>query len=126
MDVLTQNLSSDHDSPESARQQTDVEESSAAHAEDDGCKRVEDEQQQSVADNVSDDLSIPLCFLDRMAVEYGSLHAVDEHAPECELADDFVHGSLRDQELLECVAEAIESLSEQTEKISFKSVRRSL
>ena len=61
-----------------------------------------------------------------MAIEYGGLYSVDEHAPECELADDFVHGSLRDQELLECVTEAVEGLSEQTEKISFEGVRRSL
>lgn len=126
MDVVAQNLGSDHDSPESARQQTDVEESSTAHAEDDGCQRIEDEQQQSVADNVSDDLSVPLCFLDRMAIEYGSLYAVDEHAPECELTDDFVHGSLRDQELLKCIAEAVKSLSEQAEEISLESVCRSL
>ena len=63
-----------------------------------------------------------MCFLDGMAVENGGLHAVDEHAPECQLADDFVHGSLGDKEFFKGVAEAVEGLSEQAEKISLESV----
>lgn len=122
VDVVTQDLSTNNDSPEGARQQTNVEESSRAHAEDDRCQGVEDEQQQSVANNVANDFSVPMCFLNGVAVENGSLDAVDKHSPECELTNNFVHGSFRDQELFKRIAETVESLSEQTEKISLESV----
>lgn len=122
VDVVMKDLSTNDNSPECACQQTNVEESSGGHAEDNWCQGVEDEQQQSIADNIADDLSVPVCFLDGTAIENGSLYAVDEHAPECELANNFVHGSFRDQELLECVAESVKSLSEETEEISFEGV----
>ena len=122
VDVVMEDLGTNDDSPEGACQQTDVEESSGRHAEDDWCQRIEDEQQQSVADNVADDLSIPVCLLDRMAIEDSSLNAVDKHAPECELTNNFVHGSFRDQELFKSVAETVKRLSEEAEKISLEGI----
>lgn len=49
-------------------------------------------------------MASPGSLLVELVLERGSLSAVDEEAPESELADDFVERSPADEELLERVA----------------------
>jgi len=51
------------------------------------------------------------------------LRPVDQHTPEGELPDYFVHGPLRDEELFEAVAETVEAGSEEGEEVAFQLVR---
>lgn len=56
--------------------------------------------------------------LDRFAVEDTSLYTVDDHAEEAHLADDLVNRRGADEVLLTGVGEAVESGSEQGEKVA--------
>ena len=55
-----------------------------------------------------------------MAVEDGGLHAVDDHGPEAELADNFVERAAADEPLLVDVAETVEGGAEHGEQVAFE------
>ena len=123
MNVQPKDPNPDCHAPEIARQQRDIEEGSGRKAEHQRGKRVEDEEHERVADDVADDLAVPGSAAEGRAVEDPGLRPVDQHAPEGELPDYFVHGPLRDEELFEAVAEAVEAGSEEGEKVAFQLVR---
>lgn len=56
------------------------------------------------------------------SVEDACLGAVDEHAPEGELADDFVEGPFGDEEFFGDVAHAVEGGTEEGEEVAFELV----
>lgn len=123
MDMLMEDLDADDDAPEIAREQGDVEESGRREAEHDGRAGVEDEQAERVAGEVAADLGV---VPDRLRVagpvEDARHGAVDEHAPEAELAHDLVQRPLADEELLGHVAHAVEGGAGQGEEVAFELV----
>ena len=124
MDPQMENLDSNRHAPEVAREKGDVEEGGGGHAEEHRRERVEDGEDKRVARQVPADPAVPVSRAERRAVEDGSLHAVDGHAPEGELADDFVQRALADEVLLEAVAEAVEGGAEQGEEVALDLVGR--
>ena len=123
VNMQPKDLNPDRHAPEIARQQRDIEKGSRREAEQQRGERVEDEEHERVADDVADDLAVPGSAAEGRAVEDPGLRPVDQHAPEGELPDYFVHGPLGDEELFEAVAEAVEAGSEEGEEVTFQLVR---
>jgi len=123
VNMQPKDLNSDRYAPEIARQQRDIEEGSRREAEQQWGERVEDEEHERVADDVADDLAVPGSAAEGCAVEDPGLRPVDQHTPEGELPDYFVHGPLGDEELFEAVAEAVEAGSEEGEEVALQLVR---
>lgn len=117
-------LDSHNDGPEIACQETNVEECCTGHAKYDWSKGVEDEQEESVADEVTSDSTVPGGVAKVTAVEDASLCAVDEHAPERQLTNDFVHRTLGDQKLFETIVKGVESCAEKNEEITLDLIDR--
>jgi hypothetical protein len=115
-------LNTDHGTPKVAREQTNVEKGSAAHAEHKRRDRVEDKEQQVKADDVTYDSSRPRGVLETLSVEDTSLSTVDEHAPERKHTYHLVHGTFANKELLQDVGEAIEGGAEKCEEVTFELV----
>jgi len=119
-----EDLNSDNGAPKIARQQRNVHEGCAAHAEDERRNRVEDEQEDIEADYVSDDSARPRRIAKVGAIEDTGLGAVDDHSPERQHANDLVHGPLADEELLQDVAKAVEGGAQQREQVALQLVLR--
>ncbi len=110
-------LDPDHHAPEVAREQADVEKGGRGEPEHEGREGVEEGEAEGVADEVTADGAGPGCSAEGGAVEDAGLGAVDEHAPETELADYLVQRPFTDQELLGHVTHAIERRAEQGEEV---------
>ena len=82
MNCVAEDMDTNDDTPEVARQQGDVEESRAAHTKDQGCKAVENAQAEGVSNNPADDVAVPSRLLEAVTVEDGGLHTVNAHAEE--------------------------------------------
>lgn len=122
MDVQAEDAHADDDAPEVAREQADVEEGGRREPEHERRQRVEEREAQRVADQIPADATVPDRDAERVAVEDARLRAVDQHAPEAELADDFVQGPLADEEFLGDVAHAIEGGADEGEEVTFELV----
>ena len=119
MDMQSKDMNAHNNSPKIPRQQSNVEERRTRHSKDNRRQGVEYEQQKSVADEVPTDRTVPDRRVEGTAVEDPGLSAVDEHAPEGELADDFVHRPLRNQELFDDIADAVEGSAQQDKQVTF-------
>lgn len=108
MNRQMEHLDANRDAPEAAGQEGDVEEGGAREAEQDRRERVEEREDERVAREVSADFGVPVCGAEGGAVEDAGLGAVDQHAPESELPDDFVQRAFRDEPFFEDVAQAVE------------------
>lgn len=124
VDRQLEDLDADHDPPEVRREQADVEEGRAAHAEDERARAVEQAQGQRVAGQVSADRGVPHRGPEGAPVEDGGLHAVDDRPPLPELADDLVQRPLGEHELLEDVGQPVEGCAEQREQVALELVAR--
>lgn len=123
MHMLMKDFNADNDAPEIPRQQTDVEKRRRREPEHDRSARVKDEQAERIPGQITPDFPIPPHRLRVTgSVEDARHGGVDEHAPEAELADDFVQRSLADQKLLGDVAHAVESGAGQGEEVAFELV----
>lgn len=123
VDALVEDFDANDDAPEVARQQGDVEEGGRGEAEDEGRARIEDQEAERVAGHVAADFAVvPDGGSVAGAVEDAAHGAVDEHAPEAELADDFVERSLAHQEFLGHVAHAVERGADEGEEVAFELV----
>lgn len=103
MNTQPKDLDTNRNTPERSRQERNIEKGSRTQSEQDRRKRVENCQDKRVSSKIPANLSIPGCRAERSTVENSSLRAVDEHAPESELANDFIQGFLRDEEFLKDV-----------------------
>ena len=114
-------LDSDRRAPKVPRQQGNVEEGRGRETEEDGGAAVEDEEQERVAGEVAADFAVvPDGIFILWSVENSRHGAVDEHAPEAELAYNFVQGSLGDEEFFRHVTHAVEGRADQGEEIPFQ------
>lgn len=111
------------DAPEIPRQQTDVEEGRRGETEHDRRTGVENEQAQRVTGQITAHFAIiPHGLRVALSVENARHGAVDEHAPEAELAHDLVERTLADEELLGHVAHAVEGRADEGEQVAFELV----
>lgn len=117
-----EDLDANDDTPEVAGEQGDVEDGGATGAEQDGYEGVEEAENESVSDQPAGDVAVPGGFAEGLAVEDGGLDTVDAGAEEADEGQELVHGGLGDEELLEDVAEAVESGAEQGEEITLDHV----
>ena len=117
-----EHVDADDGAPEVARQQADVEERRAAHAEDQRRDAVEDEEREVEAGDVPADGGRPRGVAERGPVEDGRLGAVDDDAPEREHGDHLVRGALGHEELLQRVGEAVEGGAKQAEEVALELV----
>lgn len=123
VDMLMKNLDPNDDAPEIAREQRNVEEGGGREPEHERGARVEDEQAERIARHVAADFAIvPRRLLVAGPVEDAAHGAVDKHAPEAQLADDFVQRSLAHQEFLRHVAHAVERGAQQGEEVALELV----
>lgn len=123
VDALVEDLDADDDAPEVAREQGDVEEGGRGEPEDEGGAGVEDQEAEGVAGHVAADFAVvPDRRLVAVSIEDAAHGAVDDHAPEAQLAHDFVERSLAHQELLRHVAHAVKSGADQCEEVAFELV----
>jgi len=122
IDGQAKNLDADDDAPEIAGEEGDVEESGGGETEHERGEGVEEGEGEGVADEVAGHVTIPGRGAERVAVEDGGLDAVDDHAPEAHLADDFVEGTFGDEEFLGDVGEAVEGGAEEGEEVAFELV----
>lgn len=119
-----ENLHADGHAPEVTRQQGDVEKGRGREAEQNGGEGVEERKDERVAGEIAADGGVPRCRAETRAVEDAGLGAVDEHAPEAELADDDVERVLADEELLEGVGKTVQRCAQQREKIALDGIAR--
>ena len=122
VDVQVEDVQSNDDGPEVTSQETNVEEGGAGHAEDDRSEGVEYEQEESVAREVAADSAVPGRRVESRAIEDTGLHTVDDHAEERQLAQDFVHGTFRNEELFQDVADTVESRRKKDKQVTFDGV----
>ena len=123
VDVLVEDLDADDDAPEVARQQADVEEGGRGEAEHERRARVEDEQAERVARQVAADFAVaPHGLPVARPVEDAAHGAVDDGAPEPQLAHDLVERPLAHEELLGHVAHAVEGGAHQREEVALELV----
>ena len=125
MDTQPEDFDPNDHAPEIAREEGDIEEGRAREAEHERRPAVEDGEAEGVADHVAGDLAVGAPVgdgVEAVAVEDARLRARDEHAPEAELADDFVQRAFRDEEFLGHVAEAVEGRARQGEEVAFQLV----
>ena len=122
VDVQAEDAQADDDAPEVAGEQGDVEEGGAGEAVQDGYEGVEEREDERVAREVAADFAVPGRGAEARAVEDARLHAVDDHAPEAELADHFVEGLRGDEVLLGDIAETVECGAEEGEEVAFELV----
>merc|ERR1712098_112604 len=78
---------------------------------------VEDEQDESEADEIAGDVAVPCRRLERAAVEDGGLHTGDDHGPEAQLANDLVEGTAGDKPLLVDIGDAVAGGAQKGEEI---------
>lgn len=124
VDAQVEDLDANGDAPEVARQQGDVEEGGRGEAEEHGGERVEEEQHERVARQVAADVCVPHGGAEAVAVEDARLRAVDQHAPEAELAHHLVQRALRHQKLLAHVGDAVQRGAQQREQVALERVER--
>ena len=122
MNVQMEHLYSHNHTPKVSRQETDIEEGRGSHAEDHRRGGVEPRKNERIPNQVASNFTIPGGDLEGVSVEDGGLDAVDEHTPEGELADDFVHGALADEELFEDVREAVACRTHQRKEVAFDGI----
>ncbi|KAH6604416.1 hypothetical protein Trco_007862 [Trichoderma cornu-damae] len=122
VDGVAKDVDADDDAPEVGRQEGDVEEGGAAHAQDERGEGVEDEEEQGVADEPAGDGAVPVGVLEGFAVKDGGLDAVDDHAEEAQEGEDVVHGPLGDEPLLEDVGDAVQGGAEEAKEIALDHV----
>jgi len=108
--------------PKVTRQQANVQKRRRAHAEHNRTNRVKQHKDQIITGHVATNLRGPRCMSNGMTVKNRSLRAIDDDAPKREHANDFVHGPLADQKLLQRVAEAVKSCAEQGKEVAFECV----
>ena len=90
MHVQPEDADANNHAPEIAREQADVEEGGRREPEHERREGVEERETEGVAGQVAADAAIPGRGAEGGAVEDARLRAVDQGAPEAELADDFV------------------------------------
>ena len=107
--------------PEVARQERNIEECSGGKTEEDRCATIEDQETERISGQVATHFTI---VPDRggvlRAVENAGHGAVDEHAPEAELAYHFVQWPFRDKEFFCDVAHAVKGCAYQCEEVTFQ------
>ena len=96
--------------------------SRAGHAIQDRHHGIKEREDQRIADHIPGDGAIPRRGLEGVAVENPRLGAVDDHAPKAQLAHDLIQRTLRHEELLRHVAEAVEGRSREGEEIALELV----
>lgn len=111
VDAQAKHLDSDHDAPEVAGEQGDVEKGRAGEPEEQGRQTVEQEETQRIPDQVARHRAVP----DR-------LHAHDDGSVHAQLAEHLVHRPLAHQVLLRDVREAVKSSSKQRKQVSLDQV----
>ena len=124
VDCQAKHLDADDDAPEVRGEQTDVEEGSTAHAEDNRAEGIKEGQSERVSRQVPTNLRVPVCGLERATVEDSRLDAVDDHTPEAELADNLVQRSLADEEFFGNVGEAVKGCAEEGEEVALQRIIR--
>nr|POE79911.1 uncharacterized protein CFP56_07977 [Quercus suber] len=77
---------------------------------------------QRVSGQLAPDLSGPDIRRIITAVEDGALHADDDHAPERQLAKDFVDGPFADEEFFKHVGETVARRADEREQVAFDGV----
>lgn len=120
MDRIMEHLDSNRHAPKTPCQQTDIEKRGRGKTEQNRGERVEEREDEGVAGEVAADFGRPGRGGEGGAVEDGGLHADDEHAPEGELTDNFVHGTFGDEEFFEDVGEAVAGGTEQGEEVTLE------
>ena len=107
--------------PEVACQKRDIEECSRGKTEQDRCTAVENQKTERVSGQVATQFTIvPDRGFVLRPVENAGHGAVDEHAPEAELAYHFVQWAFRDEELFSDIAHAVEGCAYQCEEVAFQ------
>lgn len=119
---ISKDLDTDNDTPEVSREETDIEESSGSETEKKRGERVEYKQTEGIPSQVTAHISVPGSRLERGAVEDGGLDANDAHAPEANLAEDFVHRSLADKVFFRDVGQTVESSAKEGEEVALELV----
>jgi len=107
----------DNHAPKISCQEGNVLERGGREAVQDGDQRVENEENECVAGEITADFPVPSCGAKTVAVEDARLGAVDHCGPEAELADDFVQRALGDEPFFVDIAQAVESCAQQSEKV---------
>ena len=119
--MFMEHLDANDHTPEIARQQRDIKEGRRGEPEHDRSAGVEDEQAECISRQVTAHFPIvPNRLFVAGSVENARHSAVDEHAPEAELADDLVQGTLGDEEFLGDVAHAVEGGADESEEVAFE------
>lgn len=119
MNRQTQHLDTHNHTPEVACQHRQIQQRRGRQPEDERRRGVEEGQADGESDEVARNGAVPGRIAEGLAVEDGSLGAVDEHGPEGELADDFVHGAFANQVFLRDVGEAVTGGGQQREEVAF-------
>ena len=123
VNVFVEDLDANDDTPEIARQQTDVEECRRSEPEHDRSAGIEDEEAERVSGQIAAHFAVvPDRFSVARSIEDARHGPVDEHAPKSQLAHDLVERSLADQEFLRYVTHAVKSSAHQCEEIAFELV----
>lgn len=79
---------------------------------------LQEEHGASITSEVSNVLVAPRDLSVQVVLKSRALDAVDEHAPESHLADDFVKRTLADEHLLERVAESVAGSTNEHEDVA--------
>lgn len=119
MDVVMEDLDTDDHAPEVHGKHGDIEECRRRQAEEKRSQAVEKGQAQCVPDKVAADLAVPVSVAEGVMVEDAGLGAVDDHAEEGHLAEDFVDGAGADKVFFCGVGEAVEGCADQGEHVAF-------
>ncbi len=117
-----EDLDTNRHAPEIASQERDIEEGGAGHTEQDRRKRVEERKYKRVPSKIAADFAVPGRGAESLAIEDAGLRAVDQHAPEGQLADDFVQGALADEPFFKDVAETVAGGSDEGEEITLDGI----
>jgi hypothetical protein len=123
MNSQMEDLDTNRDAPKAACQQRDIEEGRRTQPEQQRRKRVKQRENEGVSSEVTPNPRIPVCVPKALAIENAGLRAVDKHAPERQLAHDFVQRLLANQELFKHVAESVQRGAKQREQVAFDGVR---
>ncbi|TFB00587.1 hypothetical protein CCMA1212_007476 [Trichoderma ghanense] len=119
---VAKDVDADDDAPKVGRQERNVKEGGAAHAQDEGREGVEDAQADGVAGEPAADGAVPVGVAEGLAVKDGGLDAVDEHAEEAHEGQDVVHGAFGHEPLLEDVGDAVEGGAQQAKEVALDHV----
>src|SRR4051812_21361663 len=90
----------DNDTPEVARKKRNIEKRCAGQTVKNRNQCIKQGQDERIASEVSSHLGIPCRSPEAVPVKYASLSAIDDHAPETYLSNDFIQRPLAHKEFL--------------------------